>query len=148
MSRYGATALVKKSCLGHIGHILRTYFARTNRRWFADAQGCAGAERAPHCTLRSRSNVFGPNADGPYIRQTSVLKESLGKVRLRCMVIPQIHSAPPCQICRTPMTLVFVEPKVASFSDLHLFRCFACGDMRSIEQRASDGDEKRPSFFD
>ena len=46
------------------------------------------------------------------------------------------------------MTLVFVEPKVASFSELHLLRCFACGDMRSIEQRVSDGDEKRPSFFD
>jgi hypothetical protein len=44
------------------------------------------------------------------------------------------------------MTLVFVEPRVASFSELHLFRCFACGDMRSFEQKAHDGE--RPTFFD
>jgi hypothetical protein len=45
------------------------------------------------------------------------------------------------------MTLVFVEPRVASFSELHLFRCFACGDMRSIEQKTNHGDEKRPTFW-
>jgi hypothetical protein len=46
------------------------------------------------------------------------------------------------------MTLVFVEPRAASFGELHLFRCFACGDMRSIEQKTNDDDKKRPTFFD
>ena len=34
------------------------------------------------------------------------------------------------------MVLVFIEPRVAPFSELHIFRCFACGDMRSVEQNA------------
>ncbi len=32
------------------------------------------------------------------------------------------------------MTLVLVEPRVASFTELHTFRCFACGDVRAVEQ--------------
>ena len=35
------------------------------------------------------------------------------------------------------MALVFVEPRVASFTELHIFRCFARGDVRSIEQKTS-----------
>lgn len=37
--------------------------------------------------------------------------------------------------------LVFIEPKVASFTELQIFRCFACGDMRSIEQKKSPDDQ-------
>ena len=43
------------------------------------------------------------------------------------------------------MVLVFIEPRVAS---LRKFRCFACGDMRSIEQKNNQAAELRPSFFD
>ena len=49
------------------------------------------------------------------------------------------------------MILVFIEPKVASFTELQIFRCFACGDMRSIEQKKSPYDQAaglRPSLFD
>jgi transposase-like protein len=63
----------------------------------------------------------------------------------------QIPSAPPCPICGISMVLVFIEPKVASFTELQIFRCFACGDMRSIEQKKSPYDQAarlRPSFFD
>jgi uncharacterized Zn finger protein len=44
------------------------------------------------------------------------------------------HSAASCQICGMQMTLVVVEPRVASFAELHTFRCFACGEVRAIEQ--------------
>jgi hypothetical protein len=46
------------------------------------------------------------------------------------------------------MVLVFIEPRVVSFTELHIFRCFACGDMRSIEQKNNQATELRPSFFD
>ena len=51
------------------------------------------------------------------------------------------------------MGLVFIEPKVASFAELQIFRCFACGDVRSIEQKINpynqaNATEARPSFFD
>jgi hypothetical protein len=49
------------------------------------------------------------------------------------------------------MGLVFIEPKVASFVELHIFRCFACGNVRSIEQKTNpynQASEARPSFFD
>ena len=32
------------------------------------------------------------------------------------------------------MTLAHIEPKVASFPELHTFRCRACGDVRTVEQ--------------
>ena len=32
------------------------------------------------------------------------------------------------------MTLVLIKPRVASFSELHTFHCFACGDVRAVEQ--------------
>jgi hypothetical protein len=28
-----------------------------------------------------------------------------------------------------PMTLVRIDPRVASFTELHTFRCFACDDL-------------------
>jgi hypothetical protein len=62
------------------------------------------------------------------------------------------HSAPSCQICGMQMTLVLVEPRVASFTELHTFRCFACGDVRAIEQEKSHAVQAaawpRPSLFD
>ena len=30
------------------------------------------------------------------------------------------------------MTLVLIEPKVASFTELYTFRCFGCGDVRAV----------------
>jgi hypothetical protein len=41
---------------------------------------------------------------------------------------------PACVIYETPMTLVLNEPKVASFTELQTFRCFACGDRLTGEQ--------------
>jgi hypothetical protein len=35
------------------------------------------------------------------------------------------------------MTLVLIEPRVASFAELHTFRCFACGDVRAVEQKTT-----------
>jgi hypothetical protein len=49
------------------------------------------------------------------------------------------------------MILVFIEPRVASFTELQVFRCFACGGMRSIEQKTGvydQADRPRPSLFD
>jgi len=49
------------------------------------------------------------------------------------------------------MGLVFIEPRVASFAELQIFRCFACGDVRSIEQKTDSCNQTtgvRPSFFD
>jgi len=61
------------------------------------------------------------------------------------------HSAPPCQICGIPMTLVLIEPKVTSFTELHTFRCFACGDVRAIEQKKTQAVRAaawpRPGLF-
>jgi hypothetical protein len=50
-----------------------------------------------------------------------------------------------------PMGLVFIEPRVASFAELHIFRCFACGNVRSIEQKTNPYNqakaaEARPEF--
>jgi len=44
------------------------------------------------------------------------------------------HSAPPCSLCAMPMTLVRIDPRVASFAELHTFQCLACGDVRAIER--------------
>jgi transposase-like protein len=42
--------------------------------------------------------------------------------------------APPtCPFCGTPMTLVRIEPRVASFTELQTFRCFACDDLPAAE---------------
>lgn len=50
-----------------------------------------------------------------------------------------------------PMTLVQIDPRVASFAELHTFRCFACGDVRAIEQDKSPYVQAavwpRPSLF-
>ena len=49
------------------------------------------------------------------------------------------------------MELAYIEPKVASLAELHIFRCFACGDVRSIEQKTDPCNQTtgvRPSFFD
>ena len=67
------------------------------------------------------------------------------------MGAPQVQSAPPCPICGMSMVLVFVEPKLASCTELQIFRCIACGDMCSIEQKTGSGIQAarpRPSFFD
>jgi hypothetical protein len=34
-----------------------------------------------------------------------------------------------------PMTLVRIRPKIASFSEVDTFRCFACGDVQTMELR-------------
>jgi hypothetical protein len=36
------------------------------------------------------------------------------------------------------MVLVRVDSRVTKFSELHTFRCFACGDVRAIEQQETD----------
>jgi len=36
------------------------------------------------------------------------------------------------------MVLVRVDPRVASFSELRTYRCFACGDVRAVEQSKTD----------
>ncbi|HEY1475362.1 MAG TPA: hypothetical protein VGF53_14900 [Pseudolabrys sp.] len=38
-----------------------------------------------------------------------------------------------CPICGMAMVLVRIDTRVASFSELHTFRCFACGYVRAIE---------------
>jgi len=42
-------------------------------------------------------------------------------------------SVPLCPICGMAMVLVRIDPRVASFSELHTYRCFTCGDVRAIE---------------
>ena len=42
-----------------------------------------------------------------------------------------------CQCCRMSMKLIFIEPRVASLSELHIFRCIGCGDVRAIEQKST-----------
>lgn len=32
------------------------------------------------------------------------------------------------------MALVQIDPRIASFEELHTFRCFGCGDVRAVEQ--------------
>jgi uncharacterized Zn finger protein len=46
--------------------------------------------------------------------------------------------APICPICGMAMVLVRVDPRVASFSELRTYRCFACGDVRAVEQSKTD----------
>jgi hypothetical protein len=48
------------------------------------------------------------------------------------------EAGPLCPICGMAMVLVRVDPRVASFSELHTYRCFACGDVRAIEQQKDD----------
>jgi hypothetical protein len=38
-----------------------------------------------------------------------------------------------CLVCEMPMTLVRITPKIAAFSEVDTFRCFACGDVQTIE---------------
>jgi len=44
------------------------------------------------------------------------------------------HSEPTCPICGMSMVLVRIDPRVASFSELRTFRCFACDDVRTMER--------------
>jgi hypothetical protein len=50
------------------------------------------------------------------------------------------------------MALVQIDPRVASFAELRTFRCFACGDVRAIEQGKSPYVQAavwpRPTLFD
>jgi transposase-like protein len=46
--------------------------------------------------------------------------------------------APLCPICSMAMVLVRVDPRVASFSELLTYRCFACGDVRAVERQMTD----------
>ena len=39
------------------------------------------------------------------------------------------------------MVLVLVEPRAASFTELDIFRCFACGNVHSTEKKASPYDQ-------
>jgi transposase-like protein len=45
------------------------------------------------------------------------------------------HCEPTCPICGISMVLVRIDPRVASFSELRTFRCFACDDLRATEQK-------------
>ena len=36
------------------------------------------------------------------------------------------------------MVLVRVDPRVAAFTELRTYRCFACGDVRAIEQQKTE----------
>ena len=45
------------------------------------------------------------------------------------------HSAPLCQICGKAMMLVQIDPRIASFAELHTFRCFARSDVRATERK-------------
>lgn len=36
------------------------------------------------------------------------------------------------------MVLVRVDPRIAAFSELLTYRCFACGDVRAIERQMTD----------
>ena len=38
-----------------------------------------------------------------------------------------------CLVCEMPMTLVRITPKIAAFSEVDTFRCFACGDVQTME---------------
>ena len=51
----------------------------------------------------------------------------------RSMDYKQLPS-PPCLTCGKLMTLAHIVPKVASFPELHTFRCHACGDVRTVER--------------
>jgi hypothetical protein len=45
---------------------------------------------------------------------------------------------PLCPLCGMAMVLVRVDPRVAAFSELLTYRCFACGDVRAIERQMTD----------
>jgi hypothetical protein len=47
-----------------------------------------------------------------------------------------------CQGCEMPVTLVRIRPKVASFSEMDTFRCFACGDEQTIRVIAPNATPK------
>lgn len=40
------------------------------------------------------------------------------------------HAEPICPTCATAMVLVRIVPRVASFTELRIYRCFACDDLR------------------
>jgi len=130
-------------------HIRQFYLGYQQRRREATVPRCV-AFRAAYWDPRRLGHI-GWRPDGPHIRQTSAV-ERIFKFRLpNNMGAPQVHPALPCPICGISMALVFIEPRVASFTELHIFRCFACGDMRSIEQKASPHNQvarPRPSLFD
>jgi hypothetical protein len=48
------------------------------------------------------------------------------------------HAPASCLVCELPMTLVRIRPKIASFSEVDTFRCFACGDVQTMELRSRD----------
>lgn len=52
----------------------------------------------------------------------------------RSMDYKQLPS-PPCLTCGKLMTLAHIVSKVASFPELHTFRCCACGAARTVEQK-------------
>jgi hypothetical protein len=62
------------------------------------------------------------------------------------------RSLPSCPHCALPMTLVQIDPQVASFAELQTFCCFACGEVRSIEEHKSPFVQAaawpRPTFFE
>ena len=53
------------------------------------------------------------------------------------MGAPQVQSALPCPICGIPMVLVFIEPRVASFTELsrNALSAFASFDLHSSRRR-------------
>ena len=51
---------------------------------------------------------------------------------------PDDDPTPPCPICGMVMVLVRIDPRVASFYELHTYQCFACGDVRAVEQQRID----------
>jgi len=40
---------------------------------------------------------------------------------------------PTCPFCGMAMTLVRIDPRVTSFTELHTFRCFACDDLPATD---------------
>ena len=38
-----------------------------------------------------------------------------------------------CPGCEMPMTLIRIRPRIASFSEVDTFRCFACGGVQTME---------------
>ncbi len=60
---------------------------------------------------------------------------NIAKARESLAVKDGVHSELSYPNCRIPMTLVQIDPRVASFAELHTFLCFDCGDVRAVERK-------------
>jgi hypothetical protein len=109
------------------------------RRTNAHIAGCFDSNNSRRVALRLVINL---SREGPGPRRGFFLMTKMDDDR----------AAPSCPNCLMPMTLVQVDPRVASFAELHTFCCFGCGDVRAIEQEKSSSVRAavwpRPSLFD